>query len=80
MEKIIAVALGGALGSVGRYLIAIGAEAIHGPSFPIATFLANLSGCLLIGILWSFFDRVHISNEFRLFLFSGFLGVTGDSV
>ncbi|MEN8199742.1 MAG: fluoride efflux transporter CrcB [Thermodesulfobacteriota bacterium] len=74
MEKIIAVALGGALGSVGRYLIAVAAGTYHGHSFPTGTFIANLLGCLLIGILWSYFDRVHISNEFRLFLFSGFLG------
>ena len=74
MEKIIAVALGGALGSVARYLIALGAGKYHTQAFPAGTFLANLLGCLLIGLLWSLFDRVHIDNEFRLFLFTGFLG------
>jgi len=74
MEKIFAVALGGAFGSVGRYLIALVAGDYHTHSFPTGTFLANLLGCLLIGILWSLFDRVTISNEFRLFLFTGFLG------
>ena len=74
MEKIIAVALGGALGTVARYLIALGAGRYHTQTFPAGTFIANLLGCLLIGILWSFFDRVHINNEFRLFLFTGFLG------
>lgn len=74
MEKIIAIALGGAIGSVGRYLISLAAGEYHNPSFPIGTFLANLLGCLMIGIFWSLFDRIHISNEFRLFLFTGFLG------
>ncbi|MCF8057104.1 MAG: fluoride efflux transporter CrcB [Desulfocapsa sp.] len=74
MEKIIAVALGGALGSVGRYLIALGAGRYQALTFPVGTFFVNLLGCLLIGILWAFFDRVHINNEFRLFLFTGFLG------
>ena len=74
MEKIIAIALGGAIGSVGRYLITLAAGEYHSQSFPIGTFLANLFGCLLIGIFWSLFDRIHISNEFRLFLFTGFLG------
>ncbi len=74
MEKIFAVALGGAAGSVGRYFIALGAGKYHTHTFPAGTFFANLLGCFLIGIVWSFFDRVHISNEFRLFLFTGFLG------
>jgi fluoride exporter len=74
MEKIIAVALGGAAGSVARYLIALTAGDFHGQAFPTGTFVANLLGCLLIGILWSLFDRVQISHEFRLFLFTGFLG------
>ncbi len=74
MEKIIAVALGGAFGSVGRYLIALIAGDYHTQSFPAGTFFANLLGCLFMGILWSLFDRVTISNEFRLFLFTGLLG------
>lgn len=74
MEKILAVALGGAIGSVARYLIALIAGEYHTQTFPAGTFLANLLGCLLIGILWSLFDRITISNEFRLFLFTGFLG------
>ncbi len=74
MEKIFAVALGGAAGSVGRYLIALVAGEYHSNAFPAGTFFANLLGCLLIGIFWSLFDKVYISNEFRLFLFTGFLG------
>ena len=74
MEKILAVALGGAIGSVGRYLITLFAGDFHAQSFPAGTFAANLLGCLFIGILWSLFDRVTISNEFRLFIFTGFLG------
>lgn len=74
MEKIIAIALGGAIGSVGRYLITLAAGEYHNPSFPTGTFIANLLGCLMIGIFWSLFDKIHINNEFRLFLFTGFLG------
>jgi len=74
MEKVIAVALGGAIGSVSRYLISLAAGDYHVQSFPIGTFLANIIGCLLIGILWAIFDKITISNEFRLFLFTGFLG------
>ncbi len=74
MEKIFAVALGGATGSLGRYFIALSAEKLPFHTFPSATFIANLLGCLMIGVFWSLFDRIHINNEFRLFLFTGFLG------
>jgi len=74
MEKLFAVALGGALGAVARYLVTLAAGGFHTESFPLGTFIANMLGCLSIGILWSLFDRVQISNEFRLFLFTGFLG------
>jgi CrcB protein len=74
MYKLVAIGIGGAIGSIGRYLIAVGSEKLTPADFPLATFLANLLGCFLIGFLWNLFDRVHISNEFRLFLFTGFLG------
>jgi fluoride exporter len=75
MEKILAVAIGGAIGSLGRYIVALLVEKISSLiNFPIATFFANITGCLLIGFFWNYFDRLHISNEFRLFVFTGFLG------
>ncbi|THB79420.1 MAG: fluoride efflux transporter CrcB [Desulfobulbaceae bacterium] len=74
MSKIFAVAIGGAIGSVGRYLIALGIERFGRSSFPYETLTANLLGCLLIGLLWGYFEKVPLSNEFRLFLFTGVLG------
>ncbi|CAG35898.1 fluoride efflux transporter CrcB [Desulfotalea psychrophila] len=70
---IIAVALGGAVGSLARYAIALGTQKIA-HAFPFGTFIANLAGCLFIGLLWSFFEKIHISHTFRLFLFTGLLG------
>lgn len=74
MSKFVAVALGGALGSVGRYCIALMVGRFSRYSFPFETLAANLAGCLLIGLLWGYFERAQISNEFRLFLFTGMLG------
>lgn len=73
MKNIIAIALGGALGSLGRYFIALIAGRLA-LNFPLGTFLANVCGCVLIGFFWSWFDRLEITHEFRLFLFTGFLG------
>ena len=74
MEKFLAVGLGGALGSLGRYLIAILAEKLTNLNFPLGTFTVNIVGSLLIGFCWNYFDKIHINNEFRLFIFTGFLG------
>lgn len=74
MKTILAIALGGALGSLGRYGIAVGAGKLTRVEFPIGTLIANLLGCLLIGFLWGYFERLVISHEFRVFLFTGFLG------
>ena len=67
------VAMGGALGSSCRFIIALIADKAS-LNFPLGTFIANIMGCFLIGLLWSYFERIHISNEFRLMLFTGFLG------
>ncbi len=77
MKQLIAIAfigLGGGLGSVARYGLAVAATRYTPVDFPLGTLAANLLGSLCIGILWGYFDRVHISHEFRLFLFTGFLG------
>ncbi len=74
MVKILAVALGGAIGSTGRYLTSLAVESFSASNFPYETLAANLIGCFVIGLLWGYFERIPISNEFRLFLFTGVLG------
>ncbi|NNF47532.1 MAG: fluoride efflux transporter CrcB [Desulfofustis sp.] len=74
MIKILAVALGGAIGSVGRYLTSLAIESYSTSRFPYETLTANLVGCFFIGLLWGYLERMSISNEFRLFLFTGVLG------
>ena len=49
--NILAVALGGAVGSVARYLVSKYAGDMAGGSFPWGTFAVNVAGCLLIGVL-----------------------------
>jgi fluoride exporter len=74
MAVILAIALGGSLGALTRYALSMAVERMHSLNFPMGTLSANLLGCLIIGFCWCYFDRVHISHEFRLFLFTGFLG------
>jgi len=74
MLNFLAVALGGAIGSCGRYLLSLAVEAKAPSRFPFETLTANLIGCFLIGLLWGYFERLPISHEYRLFLFTGVLG------
>lgn len=74
MIKILAVALGGAVGSTSRYLTSLAVGSATSSRFPYETLTVNLIGCFLIGLLWGYFERVPVSNEFRLFLFTGVLG------
>ena len=74
-----AVALGGALGAVLRYLLVIGAArwnaALGAPSaFPLGVALANLLGGLLIGFLAVALARLGGDGTARAFLVTGLLG------
>ncbi len=74
MNTFIAVALGGALGALCRYGLDYLIRIVIPARFPFGTLTVNMLGCLLIGFLWGYFGRMAISHEFRLFLFTGFLG------
>lgn len=70
----LAVALGGALGSLARYWLG---EALRGGSLPWATILANVSGSLAIGLIAAGTgagSRLAVGETGRLFLMVGFCG------
>ena len=70
MREVLYVALGGAFGSAGRYLID---KAYGHRSYPFATLTVNLVGSLLLGFLVGWLgDRV--APGLRLALFTGLLG------
>ncbi len=65
------VALGGAVGAVGRYGIS---KIPVSQSFPWATFLTNLLGAFIIGLIVGIAERRQISDKWVLFLKTGFCG------
>jgi len=69
LNNILLVAMGGAVGSVLRYLC----QRSLNFSFPYGTLLVNILGCLLIGLLWGIFTR-HIDEPKRLLWVTGFCG------
>lgn len=66
--------VGGGLGSAGRYGLFLIVQRLAGPVFPVGTLTVNLLGSLIIGFFWSIFDTMRITNEMRLFLFTGLVG------
>jgi len=68
------IALGGAAGSLLRYLIGGAVQRMSAGGFPIGTMFVNVSGCFLIGILVRQFLNMQISPELRALLIVGFCG------
>ncbi|WP_245671752.1 fluoride efflux transporter CrcB [Nocardia amamiensis] len=71
---LLVVAAGGALGALARYGLAQGLPA-HPDHFPMATFVANVSGCFLIGVLMVAVTEIWaVPRLLRPFLGVGVLG------
>jgi CrcB protein len=75
MTPMVAVALGGALGSVARYLVVEQMTRWLGSSFPWGTLAVNVVGGLVIGLLAETMAlKWPVAPETRLFLITGILG------
>ena len=70
------VGLGGAAGSIARFLISARVQALSGGlGFPYGTLLVNLVGCFLIGLLGFTMDAHGLFDaRYRALIFVGFLG------
>jgi fluoride exporter len=75
MNKLLLIALGGAFGSVLRYLVAGWMQKLIATPFPLGTLTVNVVGCLCIGVLAAIFAGPHlVREEYRLALTIGVLG------
>lgn len=71
----LAVAVGGAAGSVARYYISSQALRLLGGAFPWGTLSVNVAGSLLMGVMAGHFSTtIQLSHELRAMLTVGFLG------
>jgi CrcB protein len=69
------VLAGGAVGSLIRYLAALGVNEHYDGRFPLATFLINVTGSFFIGLLLVLLDRKDLLHpNLRPLLVTGFLG------
>lgn len=75
LRVLLLIGLGGFLGSVLRFAVSRMFIAVHFTSFPIATFLVNIVGSFIIGLLFAWnYKNGGLSDEWRLFLATGFCG------
>jgi fluoride exporter len=75
MYAFMAVFLGGGLGSAARHGINLIAAQSSVSRYPVGTFLINVLGSLLIGLLVELFAlRLQLPANLRLFLITGILG------
>jgi len=68
------LALGGAIGTVVRYICSGLDYRWSNGVFPVSTLLINLAGSLAIGFVWGLFERAAVSPHARLFVMIGLLG------
>jgi CrcB protein len=75
VERILLVALGGAMGSVVRYVTSTLAALWFGVEFPYGTLIVNLSGAFVIGLVQEVGrDPLLIPDSARIFLTTGMMG------
>jgi len=69
-NQILLVGIGGAVGSIFRYLLQ---QALNQQQFPYGTLLVNITGCFLIGIFWALAIK-GTNGPLITFLVAGFCG------
>lgn len=75
MKHVLAIAAGGALGSVLRFWLTHGVHAVAGHRFPYGTLVVNVAGCLAMGWLFVVLvERMADDGPLRTGLLVGILG------
>lgn len=75
IRSLLLVGLGGAIGSMARYSVARIVNARYTQPFPLATFIINIVGCFLIGLLFGYVQKNNSQHsDLWLILATGFCG------
>ncbi len=74
-QKILWLALAGALGTLARYGLSGLVQRLTGISFPWGTLAVNVAGCFLFGLIWAVIEERHLlAPPLRPILLIGFMG------
>ena len=75
LKTILYIAIGGAIGSVLRFLTTVLVSKFWSNNFPLATFIANIIGCFLIGLFIGILAKNNLNDsQLKWFLVTGFCG------
>jgi len=75
LRSALIVGTGGFIGSIARYLLQVGIEKGLTSTFPFGTFIANISGSFVIGMVYAISEKGNLmSPEWRLFFAVGLCG------
>lgn len=75
MLAILAIAIGGAVGALGRFYVSTSVYSLLGGNFPYGTLMVNVLGSVAMGLLYALaLERFPLSPELRAGLLVGFLG------
>lgn len=56
---------GGFVGTCGRFLIGKWSAGMYHGAFPMGTFLVNIIGCFIIGLLFGLLEKAHVHDTGR---------------
>jgi fluoride exporter len=68
------IAIGGAIGSIARFLVSTYVQSHARSGFPWGTYAVNATGCLAIGAVFGVFDAGDVGDAGLVFLVAGVLG------
>jgi CrcB protein len=72
---ILLIGTGGFIGSISRFIATKYFQNLFLSSFPYGTFIVNITGCFLIGLIYGFSEKGSLlSTEWKMFLTVGFCG------
>ena len=75
IKTILLIGAGGFIGSISRFLASRFIQNNFPSAFPFGTFLVNITGCFLIGLLYGISERSSLfSSGWKMFLTVGFCG------
>jgi len=72
--KYVVVGIGGFLGAIARYALGTYIGSRYGVRFPLGTFIINVSGSFLIGLILTLLARTTASAYWRYLIPIGFIG------
>lgn len=75
LAKLGLIAICGAAGALARFGLGGLVFRFYGGSFPLGTFVVNILGCFIFGLIWPLAEeRLLISGEMRTIILVGFIG------